>query len=270
MKQRLVALEGAMNFRDLGGYPTRDGRHVAWGRVYRSDGLHQLTDGDLQVLHELGIRVVCDLRNSNEVDVDVSRFPATTRGRGAGAAGEEPITRLHLPIGGEAAAAPSILELIRAGEIAQLGVDAVVAIYDQMLEHGAGPFGTVVTQAADGANHPVLFHCTAGKDRTGVTAMLILSVLGVEDDDILHDYELTTHYRSGKRVELLRPELEKAGVDVDAVMPFLIAPREVMAGTMALLRDRWGSVEGYLTEQAGVAPETFDSLRAVLLEARNP
>jgi protein-tyrosine phosphatase len=265
-RDRLIALEGAMNFRDLGGYATTDGRRVGWGRIYRSDGLHELTDADLDVLHGLGIRVVCDLRNTNEVNVDVSRFPDPARVRGAGAPGDDDVTRLHVPIGGEAAEAPSVLELIRAGEIAQLGVDAVVGIYGAMVEHGAGPFGTVVRNAADPANHPLLFHCTAGKDRTGVTAMLILSVLGVADDDILDDYELTTKYRSGRRVEQLRPELERVGVDVDAVLPFLIAHRAVMAGTIALIRERWGSVEGYLTGPAGVDAATIGQLRDVLLE----
>jgi len=251
-RERLVALEGALNFRDLGGYPTTDGRRVAWGRVYRSDGLHQLTDADLEKLHELGISVVCDLRNANEVEVDVSRF-----------AGQ---TRHHLPIGGEAALAPSILELIRAGEIAELGVDAVVEIYAVMVEHGATQFGFVLREAAVAANHPLLFHCTAGKDRTGVTAMLLLSTLGVADDDIVADYELTTHYRSGRRVEALRPELEAAGVDVDAVLPFLIAPAAVIAGTMAGIRERWGSIDGYLTGPAGLSADDLDALRQHLLE----
>jgi protein-tyrosine phosphatase len=124
----------------------------------------------------------------------------------------------------------------------------------------------VVRNAADPANHPLLFHCTAGKDRTGVTAMLILSVLGVADEDILDDYELTTTYRSGRRVEQLRPELERAGVDVEAVLPFLIAPRPVMERTMAFVRERWGSAEGYLTGPAAVTPKTITRLRATLLE----
>ena len=253
---RLVALEGALNFRDLGGYPTTDGRRVAWGRIYRSDALHELTDADVDKLHELGIRAVCDLRNTNEVEVDVSRFPSPRR---------SDVARHHLPIGGEAAEAPSILELIRAGQIAELGVDAVVEIYAAMVEHGAPSFGTVLRLAADAANHPLLFHCTAGKDRTGVTAMLLLSTLGVTDEDVLADYELTTHYRSGKRVEALRPELERVGVDVDAVLPFLIAPAEVMVGTMARIRDRWGSIDGYLTGPAGLDDEVLAALRTTLL-----
>ena len=100
--------------------------------------------------------------------------------------------------------------------------------------------------------------------------MLILSVLGVADDDILDDYELTTKYRSGRRVEQLRPELERVGVDVDAVLPFLIAPRAVMEGTMSLIRERWGSVEGYLTALAGVDEATIAQLRDALLESGPP
>ena len=258
---RLVALEGALNFRDLGGYPTTDGRRVAWGRVYRSDGLHELSDADVEKLHALGIQAVCDLRATNEVEVDVSRFPSPA---------DERVARHHLPIGGEAANAPSVLELIRAGQIAELGVDAVVEIYAAMVEHGASSFGTVLRLAADPTNHPLLFHCTAGKDRTGVTAMLLLSTLGVGDDDIVADYELTTHYRSGKRVEALRPELERVGVDVDAVLPFLIAPAAVMAATITRIRDRWGSVDGYLTGPAGLTDETLAALRVALLEPANP
>jgi protein-tyrosine phosphatase len=254
-RERRIALEGALNFRDLGGYPTTDGRVVAWGRLFRSDGLHQLTPTDLDVLHGLGIKVVCDLRNTNEVAVDVSRFPADAR-----------VKRLHLPIGGDTANAPSIIDLIRAGEIAAFGVDAVVDVYGLMIEHGAPSFGTVVREAADPAHLPLLFHCTAGKDRTGVTAMLLLSTLGVADADILDDYELTTDYRSGARVEQLRPELEAAGVDIEAVLPFLVAPREVMTGAMAFVRDRWGSVEGYLTGPAEVPAEAIERLHELHLE----
>jgi protein-tyrosine phosphatase len=254
-RARRIELEGALNFRDLGGYPTHDGQVVAWGRLFRSDGLHQLTAADLDVIHGLGIKVVCDLRNTNEVSVDVSRFPA-----------DERVRRLHLPIGGDAANAPSIIDLIRAGEIAAFGVDAVIDVYGMMIEHGAASFGTVVRQAADADQLPLLFHCTAGKDRTGVTAMLLLSVLGVADDDILDDYALTTDYRSGARVEQLRPELEAAGVDVEAVLPFLVAPREVMAGAMAFVRDRWGSIEAYLTGPAGVPVDAVPRLRELHLE----
>ena len=125
-----------------------------------------------------------------------------------------------------------------------------------ILEDAAPVFGTAVTQAADPANHPMVFHCTAGKDRTGLMAMLLLGALGVADDEIARDYELTTHYRSRKRLTVLRPQLEAAGVDVDAVLPFLTAQAPVMAATIAALEARHGSIESYLTGPAGVAEQT--------------
>ena len=86
------------------------------------------------------------------------------------------------------------------------------------------------------------------------------------DDEIARDYELTTHYRSSKRLVVLRPQLEAAGVDVDAVLPFLTAQAPVMAATIAALEARHGSVEGYLTGPAEVTPETLADLRAHLTE----
>jgi protein-tyrosine phosphatase len=258
-QDRRIALEGALNFRDLGGYASADGRVVGWGRLFRSDALHQLSPDDLDAIRRLGIRVVCDLRNTNEVEVDVSRFPV-----------DDSVRRLHLPIGGDAADAPSIIDLIQSGQIPEFGVEAMISVYALMVEHGAVAFGTVVRHAAHPDHLPLLFHCTAGKDRTGVTAMLLLSVLGVADDVILDDYELTTAYRSGARVEELRPVLEAAGVDVERVRPFLTAPREVMAGTIAGIRDRFGGVEEYLAGPAGVPEADLDRLRSLHLDAPSP
>src|SRR5437764_2653237 len=119
----------------------------------------------------------------------------------------------------------------------------MAAVYERLLEEFASGFGDVITHAANPANHPMVFHCTAGKDRTGLMAMLLLGALGIADDDIVRDYELTTHYRSARRVEILRPQLEAAGVDVEAVLPFLTAQAAVMEATIAALRREHGSIE---------------------------
>jgi protein-tyrosine phosphatase len=252
-RDRLIALEGAMNCRDLGGYPTADGRVTRWGCVYRSDGLDQLSDADLDVLVGLGIRVVFDFRMDSEVDVAPSRLPDHPE-----------LKRQRLPIG-DAGPGESLMDMLLRGEITEYTVEAVADIYESILDDAAHEFGTVVTAAANPDQHPLLFHCTAGKDRTGLMAMLLLGVLGVPDDVILSDYELTTHYRSGRRVEILRPQLEEAGVNVDAVLPFLTAQAPVMAATIDALRREHGSFERYLVEQATVPPEVIEQARTVLL-----
>ncbi len=225
---------------------------TCWGRVYRSDGLDQLTDADLDLIADLGIRLVIDFRVDREVDEAPSRLP------------EHPaLRRQRLPIG-EDVAATSVIERIQSGEITRYNAEDVAATYEMILEDAAREFGVAVTHAADPSNHPMVFHCTAGKDRTGLMAMLLLGALGVADDEIARDYELTTHYRSSKRLLVLRPQLEAAGVDVDAVLPFLTAQAPVMAATIAALEARHGSIEHYLRGPAGVSQQSLDNLRAHL------
>jgi protein-tyrosine phosphatase len=258
-RERLVALEGALNWRDLGGYRAADGRVTKWDRIYRSDGLDQLTDADLDVIAELGIKLVVDFRVDREVDENPSRLA------------DHPEVRCQrLPIGGDEVEGKSILEVIRDGELKPYTIEEMAGTYERLLEQFGPTFGQVIGHAADPANHPVVFHCTAGKDRTGLMAMLLLGALGVSDDDIVTDYELTTHYRSNKRLAVLAPELEKAGVDLEDVLPYLTARAPVMAATIERLRRDYGSIEAFLTARAGVDSDTLDSLRAELLEPVKP
>ena len=258
-RERLVALEGALNWRDLGGYRAADGRVTKWDRIYRSDGLDQLTDADLDVIAELGIKLVIDFRVDREVDEHPSRLA------------DHPDLRCQrLPIGGDEVEGRSILDVIRAGDLRAYTIEEMAGTYERLLEQFATTFGEVVAHAADPANHPMVFHCTAGKDRTGLMAMLLLGAVGVSDDDIVTDYELTTHYRSNKRLAILGPELEKAGVDLETVRPFLTAQAPVMAATVARLHRDHGSIEAFLTTRAGVDSDTLDRLRAHLLEPVKP
>lgn len=254
-RERLIALEGALNWRDLGGYKTADGRVTRWDCVYRSDGLDQLTDADLDVIAQLGIKLVIDFRVDREVDEHPSRLPDHPE-----------LRRQRLPIGGDEVEGRSILETIRAGEIKSYSVEEMAAVYERLLEESAMNFGEVVIHATESENLPMVFHCTAGKDRTGLMAMLLLGALGVSDDDIVTDYELTTHYRSNKRLAILGPELEKAGVDIESVRTFLTAQAPVMAATLEALKARYGSIERYLLDEAELDASTLDRLRALLLE----
>ena len=258
-RERLVALEGALNWRDLGGYPTADGRVTKWDRIYRSDGLDQLTDADLDVIAELGIKLVIDFRVDREVDQNPSRLPDHPE-----------LRRQRLPIGGDEVEGKSIVEIIRDGELKPYTIEEMAAVYERLLEEFAPTFGDVISHATDPASHPMVFHCTAGKDRTGLMAMLLLGALGVSDDDIVTDYELTTHYRSNKRLAVLGPELEKAGVDLETVRPYLTAQAPVMAATLARLRRDYGTIEAFLLSKAGVTPATLADLEAQLLESVKP
>ena len=168
--ERHVDLEGCHNFRDLGGYPTRDGRQLRWRVLFRSDALHHLTPADVARLRgEIGLGDVVDLRSSGEIAID---------GRGRLAA--EDVRIHHLPLfDGEGTVS------------ADLGARITLCDrYFLMTEHAKRPIARVIQTLAE-AEGPAVYHCAAGKDRTGVISAVLLGLLGVADELIVADYAAT-------------------------------------------------------------------------------
>jgi protein-tyrosine phosphatase len=251
--ERVIALQGGANFRDLGGYDTTDGGRVRWGLVFRSAALHRLTATDLVTIERLGLRVVYDLRGAQERDVAPSMLPDGVRCE-------------LLPVDGTGAETKELTDLVLEGKLADVPPDFLVRIYEAMAEVAAPTFGRLLTRLADPDGVPALIHCTAGKDRTGMSAALLLSVLGVDEEAIVDDYELSAAHYTDRQVARLRLKLADAGIEVDRYRAVFGAPRHAMATLLATLRERHGSVEGYLQDEAGVAPEVFTELRARLVE----
>jgi len=249
----VVALTGAMNCRDVGGYRTMSGRTVRTGALFRSDRLSTLSDDDLEELASYGIRTVVDFRTQAEMDRDVSRlWPSVT-------------TLAPLPIGDEIAQQHEFVERLRRGDITAVSVDDVGASYVEMLDAHGHRFAAFMTLLADHEHLPLLFHCTAGKDRTGLAAALVLEACGVERQVVLDDYELTNTLRSNRRIEDLRPNLEAAGVDVEAVRPALSAPRPAMAQALTYLDAEHGGAQGYIADTLGLGPDGLEALQAHLV-----
>jgi protein-tyrosine phosphatase len=168
---RLLPLIGAYNFRDLGGYPTVDGRVTRWGRLFRSDTLHELTDADLDMLREVGLASVIDLRTSAELERT-----------GRGLLASEPVRHVHLPVvqeGGSSQGAPTEAQ------------EDLPSRYLWYLEVGRDNLVTALSMVGEPISYPLVFHCAAGKDRTGVLAALVLDIVGVERSSIVEDYVLT-------------------------------------------------------------------------------
>jgi protein-tyrosine phosphatase len=243
-RERLLALVGAYNFRDLGGYPTADGRFTRWGRLFRSDALHELTAEDLQVLRQVGLASVIDLRTATELERT-----------GRGPLGDEPIAYLHASVlqeeGGESVATPAPPE----GDPAER--------YMWYLSVGGDALTKALTMAADPANQPVVFHCTAGKDRTGVLAALVLDILGVDHSVIVEDYTITQ-----TRMELILNRLRRDPVWGDSVAAIparqVHAEASTMEGFLELLYERHGGAREWALT-AGISAETLDAMPADLL-----
>ena len=137
--------------------------------------------------------------------------------------------------------------------------------YLLMLTHGQTMFASVAASLADADRLPAMYHCTGGKDRTGLSTALLLELLGVDDDDIADDFLLTNLYRTPYRVEALRSGLESNGVDVSSTVPIIGVCRSALLRARAELRTTYGGAEQYLVG-GGLDPAMPKRLRDLLLE----
>ncbi len=244
---------GATNFRDLGGYPTIDGGITRWGKVYRSDGLQSLTDDDIDHFEQLGIKVVYDLRRDEERAGLPNRVPSV------GLCIMTPIIEA------------GVESFDRASAVAQRDGEALLrGIYVNMLDHSGSVIGTMFGGLTSHTGLPAVFHCHAGKDRTGLVAALLLEALGVDRETVLDDYELTATYRLREHEESSFARLVEGGMVPEAAAGVLGAPRWAMAETLARLDERYGGIEPYLLGPAGLDDVTLERLREALVEPPSP
>lgn len=251
---RRVDLDGPSNFRDLGGLPVAGGGSTRFGRVYRADRLCTLSDADLRRLEAAGIRHVFDLRSETEASDFPDRLPA-------GAS----YIRLAMT-SDETFQARTIYERIVDGEIKAYGEAEMVTGYVRILRNFGPSFARIVRTVA--LSDPVVIHCTAGKDRTGVASMLLLDLAGVAAEHVVADYALSSKRRPSKHYDhteasSLRPMLEDQGLDPARFAPLWEARAAVMAATLEQLYDLWGGAASYLSA-AGTPDSELEAARAGL------
>jgi protein-tyrosine phosphatase len=239
---RHVRLARVHNLRDVGGYPTVDGRRVAWGRLYRSDSLARLEGEDLRRFQELGIRTVIDLRYPDEIARNgrIPELPGLTFYN---------FSVEHRPydqtiIDPAVAPAPFFAE-----RYAEVALDGVVELRQ-----------TVEVIAGKG-ELPLLFNCHAGKDRTGIVAALVLSLVGVGRDDVVEDFALTNLARS----RFLADRVAR-GISIPEWSGFARAPADAMRLFLHGLDARYGSVRDYARQELGLTEDVLNSLAARLLQ----
>ncbi|MDQ1425352.1 MAG: protein-tyrosine phosphatase [Acidimicrobiaceae bacterium] len=244
--ERRVPLAGITNLRDLGGYPTADGGTTRWGRVFRADALHKLTDADLIAFHSLGVRTVYDLRGQ----VERTDFPG-------------PVDSLHVPIIGRPADA--VPPAPPADMTTADGERMLRDMYVGSLEHSATHIGTILRGIADPDHVPAVFHCHGGKDRTGVVAAVLLLALRVEREIVLDDYEATRRYRLIEDQQDSLANILAAGVSPEAAAGVLGTPRWAMAAAVDAIDDAYAGIDAYLTGPAGLTAGEVSSLREHLI-----
>jgi protein-tyrosine phosphatase len=247
--ERVMALEGGRNFRDMGGYATRDGRRLKWGKLYRSGSMAALSAGAYEQLAALGVRSICDLRTTFEREanpVDWRRVPNLSywaRDYDMSFGDLREVLASDLPTA----------EMARAG---------MLKGYRDLPFEQAPAYAELFRMLAAG-EVPLVFNCSAGKDRTGVAAALILGALGVPEEAIIEDYLLSnsTFNRSASaanaRLATVGPEIVAAILGVDA---------SYIHAALAAVEAEHGSVAGYLEARLGVSERDLRGIQDLLLE----
>jgi protein-tyrosine phosphatase len=254
ISERRVPLQGSVNFRDLGGYETVDGRRMKWGQVFRSDNLGRLTDRDVKYVQRMGIRLVCDFRTSAEVKKLPDRLPQSAPGR-----------YLHLPIKhGEFDPADSF-ERIKKGDIEWMTEEFMIKGYIKNIDNFAPVWSTLFNNLADSSKRPMVFHCTGGKDRAGIGAALILLTLDVPEETVVEDHGLSNLYIAPV-LEKIYDQIRSYGVDPRQVAPYFTAPQKAILAGIRHIRQAYGSAARYLVNTAGVDEKILDKLKKDLLE----
>jgi protein-tyrosine phosphatase len=243
---REVAVGGAFNFRDVGGLPAGPGTAVGRGQLYRSGDLGRLTEAGAEHLNALGVATIIDLRTTGEVE---------RRGR-------HPFERLgiayrHLPLLDSGAAEPEALP-------ADLPPDILLRLSQRIAGEGGPNVGRVLAELGREVELPAVVHCVAGKDRTGLVIGVLLSLLGVSDDDIAADYALSEAGLQAMRRWADRHDPALAAWLARLPAELLEANPATMVQILTWLRTEHGSIEGF-AQSNGAGPDTVGALRSRLL-----
>jgi len=245
--RRLIRLDAVHNFRDIGGYPTVDGGTTRWRRLFRADGLYRLTPADVAVVRELGVRTVIDLRTRAELD-ERGTFPLD----------QHPVTFHHVSV---------ITNTWTADEAEgeHDAADFLERAYLSILDEGEQRLAEALVKLSEPGALPAVFHCAAGKDRTGLLAMLLLGCLGVPDEYIVADYALTEAGMQRMREWAKREQPELFERISNGPVIFSAAVPEAMHRMIGHVREWHGGIREFALA-LGVPAEAIDRLRAELVE----
>lgn len=259
---RLLPLEGGRNFRDLGGYRTEDGKSVRWGRVFRSGVMTNLTEQDYEYLASIDVATICDYRSADERRAEPTRWGAGQVDYVTFPHPESPVGSSFMGVLGNPDATP------------QQVADAMAAGYTQIARDHAGAFGAMFDRLAAG-EMPLAFNCSAGKDRAGISAALLLTALGVPRDTVVADYALSEQLVD--YVEEFRGGADEADEEsgayaflsklpVEILTPLMRSDPRYLETALDWMDAEYGSVMNFIGEELDVTGAELSSIRAQLLE----
>lgn len=260
---RLIPLEGGRNFRDLGGYQTTDGHSVKWGTIFRSGVLNNLTEADYQLTDELNISTIVDFRSNSERNTEVTNWHTT--------AVEQINENYELNINtAEFAQVFSSYDLTR-DKVEALMLSMYPELLNAQKQNYIAMFDRLLAK-----DQPLLFHCTAGKDLTGISALLVLTALGVDKQMAIDDYMASNQYLDFKSllpkdaadVDPKQAAMMKmlASLPADVMQPVMGVTKPLIESTIAKMEAEHGTILDYIKQELKVSDQDIQRLRAKYLE----
>ena len=255
---RKLPFSGAHNFRDLGGYKTQDGKTVKWGKIYRSDNLHSLTDEDVSYMERLDIKSVVDFRSNEERENEPDRLTPN-------------MTQVLLPIQFRPKEIDDdkiedLMKDLTFGNLdsSNLLYDFNIAIVKQFTEEYKQFFRHIVDNNAE----PLVLHCTAGKDRAGFASAMVLSILGVPREKVIEDYLLTnTYVKDHVDSEMLEIELKTFfRADSDNLRKINLVEERYIQAAFDTIDNHWGGMDKYIADGLELTEADLAKIKDYYLE----
>jgi protein-tyrosine phosphatase len=255
---RVLNFEGITNFRDLGGYRTVDGREVKWGVLYRSATLANATDADLRALDDLGLAALVDFRSAAEKQKEPDHLPSPP-----GFA----VVEIPTLDGGDSAVTEEIRAAFEQGDFAGFDPGAfMLEANRQFADRFTPQFSQFMRTILAANGEPVLWHCTAGKDRTGFAAAILLRILGVPPETVLQDYAMSKEYSlAARRNQLLLLRLFKGEEASEKLAVLMGVEQPWLQAAFYEIDRRWGNFDNYVRNGLGLTDADIAALRGNLL-----
>jgi protein-tyrosine phosphatase len=252
---REIPLQGTYNFRDIGGYRTKDGRTIKWGKIYRSAMLSELTSEDLQIMEALKIKLIIDFRGPIEINCYPDRMPA-------GACYKQ------LPAGSEYDEPDNWADLAKDMKThSEKELDQMAISYYTNIASFKDRYKPVFDSLLDLSKEDALvIHCMGGKDRTGIAAALIEYALGIDLKQIIEDYELSNLYREKYNAEIANLLFLKYGVPEKTAATYGQAKPAFLEATFMKIQKEYGSIDSFLRIAMGLNDEKIAKLKEMYLE----
>jgi protein-tyrosine phosphatase len=255
-KKRVLKIPGVSNFRDLGGYITRDGRSVKWGQLYRSGDLSRLRPRGLEILSNLDLYAIFDFRSNGEIERQPNRVPGG-------------LQVIHLPVMDQAnqEISQEIRNRLMNKDYEGFDPTGILLIpYQQFVIDHTPAFKSFIHTILDARGAPILWHCKSGKDRTGYAAAILLRILGVDLETIFRDYLLSNQYAKQMDKRIFSVFLAGGFKAYRMVKPLMGVQLDWLKAAFDTLDEEWGSFDTFVRDGLDLSPSEVQHLQDALLE----